>query len=206
MRKLIILVSLVAVLETGCGEKEVAPNATSGSGTAVVKQTAQQSDQPKTDGAASIGSQISDVMNQIGETSSDAATGVSEMASTLMDGVANTSTEAAQETADWVNSLYEKARQTGETTATSAKDWVVDDFQRGGSWQYRVVETTGDSAAQQTQLNKLGQERWECFEVSTGAGDSQVFYLRRRSQSVIRSLPARDLLRLLPLLGSGGGE
>lgn len=198
MRKLTILLSICAVLGTGCEKRDA--------GVSVQPPAeAEQQQEEKPGEGSSIGSQISSVVNQIGETSSDAATDVSEMASTLMDGVANTSAEAAEETADWVNSLYQKAKQTGETTATSAKDWVVDDFQRGGSWQYQVVEGPADVKRQQAMLNKLGNERWECYEVIAGPGGS-VFYLKRRSQSVIRSLPARDLLRLVPLLGAGGGE
>lgn len=151
----------------------------------------------------SIGSQLNAVMSQIGEKSEAAASDVSEMTSNLIDDVSTTSSEAAQQTADWVTSLYEKAKSTGETTTTTAKDWVMEDIRRGGSWEYRVEVVNIDPKQQQEVLNDMGKRRWECYEVAIVEGETR-FYFKRPSSSVIRSLPVRDVLRLIPLLGGGG--
>ena len=109
----------------------------------------------------------------------------------------------ADETQKLIDRLYRQAKQSGETTAGSAKDWVVDDFRKLGSWQYKTVRiSTTDPTQIEAELNKLGAERWDCFWVDKD--DSTItFYLKRTRRSVLRQLPARELLRLLPLLGGG---
>ena len=204
MRRVTIVLLLAVTAFIGCEAKNAAEP---------VVQKAHVAGKPDSDDPAveqvaeadpSIGSQLTTVMNQIGEKSEAAASDVSEMTSNLIDDVSTTSSEAAQHTADWVTSLYEQARNTGETTTTTAKDWVMEDIRRGGSWEYRVDVVTEDAKQQQEILNDLGKRRWECYEI-TVVGDETRFYSKRPSSSVIRSLPVRDVLRLLPLL-SGGGE
>lgn len=148
-------------------------------------------------------SRVRRAMNDVARTSRNAANGASEMVTDLYDDATSAGSKATQETIDWLNSTYESAREAGETSTTNARDWVLEDLKRGGAWEYRIVELEGlDSEAVQKELNKLGAERWECYSVIAD-GEKRTCYLKRSSRSMLRSLPLRDVMRLLPLLGGG---
>lgn len=119
-------------------------------------------------------------------------------------------TKSASETASsattWVTDLYSSAVESGETTAGNAKDWVVDDISKIGTWQYKVVLVGASARAMEEKLNKLGAERWEAFsvkEVPTSRG-SFLISLKRPHRSYLRQLPAKDLLKLVPLFQGEG--
>ena len=99
---------------------------------------------------------------------------------------------------DEAKALYEKAKEAGETGSDNVTDWVVEDFQRMASWEYKVVrlgETSDDTLEEQ--LNSLGEERWECFEVVVDKRGTALF-LKRPAKSYLRAVPISDLLKLLP--------
>ena len=114
-------------------------------------------------------------------------------------------TKSASETAGsaskWVTDLYSNAVESGETTAVSAKDWVVDDISRIGTWQYKVVLVGASPRAMEEKLNKLGAERWEAFSVKEVPASRGSFLIsfKRPHRSYLRQLPAKDLLKLVPL-------
>lgn len=155
--------------------------------------------------AESLTSRFSSALSEIRKRGGGAATDVSDMAGGVYDDVTSTGSEATEKTVSWITDMYNSAKETGETSTTSARDWVMDDFKKGGSWEYQVVTASNDPAEQQAQLNKLGRSRWECYSVLHQESET-TFYLKRNASSVIRNLPARELFRLLPLLGGGGGE
>ena len=117
----------------------------------------------------------------------------------------NATTEAANDTAGWIRDLYTNAKETGETTATNTKDWLLEDVSKIGDWEYKTLTMpTDDPAAMELELNRFGQERWDCFWVDqepTGAR----FYFKRPRRSYLRHLPAKELLRFVPLLRNDDG-
>ncbi len=136
---------------------------------------------------------------------SGAADNVSEFAGGVYDDAVTAGSDVTDGAVDLVTSLYESAKETGETQTTNARDWVVGDLKKGGSWQYRVLQTPHDPESQQAALSEAGKARWECYSVVRTENDT-LLYLKRPARSVIRSLPAKELLRLLPLLGGEDDE
>ena len=128
-----------------------------------------------------------------------------EGASGLVDRIKQSGGEAGTNAMQWAEKKFQEARAAGETQATSATEWVQEDLKSAGTWEYKVVVTeNSDPEKVQEALNQLGRERWECYS-STPDGRGLMLQLKRPNTSVIRSLPARDLIRLVPLLGLGGG-
>ena len=115
-----------------------------------------------------------------------------------------TSKSASETTGDasnWISELYQKAANAGETNAKSVKDWVVEDISKIGTWQYKVIKIGKTPNFVEGVLNRLGAQRWEAFAVGAGPQPtSTLVYLRRPHRSYLRQLPAKDLVRLLPLL------
>lgn len=119
---------------------------------------------------------------------------------------ANSGDKMARQTAESLQSLYEQAHSAGETTAGSVSDWVMDDVAKMGSWQYLVrVIKTKDAETLAKDLNALGSDRWECFHVLP-TENGNVYYFKKRRRSYLQHIPARELLRMLPLLPMGGTE
>ena len=112
---------------------------------------------------------------------------------------------ADEETSDlWgeVQQLYEKAKEAGEQVPETTMDWIRQDLKRIGDWEYRIVSLSGSSEQIEQELNKLGQERWDCFWVQPE--DQRIrFFLKRPSRSYLSSMPVSSLMKLLPIGGSG---
>ncbi|MCA9218631.1 MAG: hypothetical protein KDB27_36430, partial [Planctomycetales bacterium] len=110
----------------------------------------------------------------------------------------------AQESARWVAEQFQNARGAGETTATNAKDWVMEDIERMGSWEYSSLSIgPAEQPERVTQrLNDYGSKRWECILVDSSS-EQKTFYFKRPRRSYLKHIPAKELMRLVPLLGGG---
>jgi hypothetical protein len=102
-----------------------------------------------------------------------------------------------------VQKLYETAKENGEEVPKDVMEWAKQDIKKIGSWEYKIVYlTTTNPRHIETELNKYGSQRWECYWVEeTKAGRN--FYLKKAGRSYLRLIPAGDLLRLIP---SGGAD
>ena len=117
---------------------------------------------------------------------------------------ADEASKATSGTTGWLTKQYKDALEAGETSATSAKDWVVEDVGKIGTWQYKVVTLTlRTEKSVEEELNRLGTQRWECFFVQPRNSSHVICYLKRPHRSYLKQLPAKDLLKLLPLLPGG---
>ena len=114
--------------------------------------------------------------------------------------------KAANNTTGWLTKQYNNAVAAGETSATSAKDWVADDLGKIGTWQYKVMRLPAASRRLEIEMNKLGNQRWECFSVREVDSVYVVAYFKRPHRSYLKQLPAKDLLKLFPLLQDGNGD
>ena len=83
-----------------------------------------------------------------------------------------------------------------------AVDRVQEDIENLGDWEYRIVDLSNASPeALETELNSLGNERWEAYWVEPSADGIRV-YLKRPSISYLSRVPLSALVRML----AGGGE
>lgn len=109
----------------------------------------------------------------------------------------------AQNASEFLSQLYGNARDQSAETASNIKDWTAEDLANMGAWEYTVVSVGSDPDLLESQLNQMGKERWECFSVQRN-GDRYTLLFKRSKKSFLRQLPAKELLRLVPLLNLGG--
>jgi hypothetical protein len=82
-----------------------------------------------------------------------------------------------------------------------AVGWAQEDLENLGDWEYRIVTIDEeDDAAIETELNALGNERWEVYWVDEG-NDGTRFFLKRAALSYLSRVPVATMLRVF-----GGGE
>lgn len=149
--------------------------------------------------------QAKSLMNRARDTGEEQLGNVQDIAGSAIGTVQQSSADAANETARLILELYESAKEKGETTAGSAKNWLMDDLKRVRGWSYKVIEFESlDAEDLESSLNQLGNEGWECFHVHTDSNGKSVMMFKRRPYSYARNIPVSDLLRIMPLLRSGG--
>ena len=96
-----------------------------------------------------------------------------------------------------VRELYDKAKKSGETIPDNVTEWAKQDLTRIGTWEYRILQLeTDDTTDVEAGLNRLGQQRWECFwieETDTG----KKYYLKRSGRSYLKSFG--DVTKFIPI-------
>jgi len=93
---------------------------------------------------------------------------------------------------------YESIKKSGEQWSQNVKEWVKKDIKKAGTWEYKIVTTKlNDLQMLEMELNKLGQNRWECFWVERQE-DKIIMFFKRSQISYIRSIPAKEMLKLVP--------
>ena len=159
----------------------------------------------KTDGSEvenknSLMDRASQLVNSAKNAGSDGAQWVSDTAGN----VAQSGSEMVGDSAEWVNSTFNSLKDQGLTTASNATEWLTEDYNNMGAWQYKVLKVSpAEAEGIETKLDELGKAHWECFHVAE-VGENQLFYFKKSRRSYIRSLPMRDVLKLIPLMGGGG--
>jgi len=115
------------------------------------------------------------------------------------DGASSSTGSAVDGSLDWANQTFKTLKDQGLTTASSTGQWLSEDWQNMESWQYKVLAANSIPTDQlETKLNELGQQGWECFSI-----DDQRIIFKKASESYLRRLPFKDILRLAPLLNQG---
>jgi hypothetical protein len=150
--------------------------------------------------------QAQGLYEQAKRSGSTTAASAADWVGELYDSATGSAQDATAATTNWISGQYQNALKAGETTAKTTKEWVVDDLSKIGTWQYKVVNHSDSSARIEKKLNELGDLRWECFSVHYSSGGDTTLFLKRRHRSYLQQLPAKDLLRLAPLLGGEAGE
>jgi len=112
------------------------------------------------------------------------------------DGASDSTGNAVDGSLDWANQTFKTLKDQGLTTASSTGQWLSEDWQNMESFQYKVLPTNSVPADElEDKLNELGKQGWECFSV-----DDQRMIFKKASESYLRRLPFKDVLRLAPLL------
>jgi len=99
---------------------------------------------------------------------------------------------------DLVLQMYEKAKEAGEQVPQDVYEWAKSDLDRIGDWEYLVVSGRYPTRQQfETNLNKLGAERWELVWVERTADDTMLVF-KRPVKSYLQQVPVSQLLKLVP--------
>ena len=97
-----------------------------------------------------------------------------------------------------IGRLYERAKVNGEDVPKDVMEWAKQDIRKIGAWEYKVVELhAADASEIETELNKYGRLRWQCYWVED-VNDGKRFYLKKAGRSYLKIIPAGDLLKLVP--------
>jgi hypothetical protein len=174
---------------------------------AVVTEPVPNQDEKKQDGKqeGGIGNKVADLFDH----AKSKAPSLDDAKKWLSD-AGDATGQTADDTMNWVNDAYKSLRDNGLTSATSAKDWVAEDWNSINAWEYKVVSVDMSKVVENPKLleetlNNNGRLRWDCFHVSENLGKTQ-FYMKRQKKSYLKNIPLKDMLKLIPLLDTDGGQ
>ncbi len=196
-RLFLLLLGLTVVLPTGCRTKENESNTET-------TEVADAGDQPAADQPDSW-DRVTELFDKAKESGQTTAESTSDWIAELYGQTRDASGKAADDANEWIQKMYEQAKNRGETSASNAKEWVSEDLGKMGAWEYKTFAmSASDLAATEKKLNEMGDQRWECFLIQHHE-DTYTMFFKRQQRSYLRQVPAKDLIRLLPLMGLGGG-
>ena len=113
-----------------------------------------------------------------------------------LEGATDSTSNTMDGSLEWANETFKSLKGQGLTTASSTGQWLSEDWQNMESWEYKVLASNSLTAEDlETKLNELGKQGWECFSI-----DDQRMIFKKASESYLRRLPFKDILRLAPLL------
>ncbi|MGI9497256.1 MAG: hypothetical protein ACR2NK_14455 [Mariniblastus sp.] len=165
--------------------------------------------EPATDAVKDL-SEDDSVLSKAGKLVGDAASKSVKSASEAGQWVQDTlgdatqsGTQSAADTWEWANETFESLKSQGLTTAQSTSQWLGQDWKNMESWQYQIVILDGEPTEVARKLNELGEQGWECFEVTDLTETSTKFYLKKPTFSYLRQLPFKDVIKLVPLMNAG---
>ena len=93
--------------------------------------------------------------------------------------------------------MYEELISDDRNLKEESKKWLSDDISRIGDWQYHVVVMDeADPLKVTEELNKLGEERWECFFVDELDG-KLAFYFKKERISYLQKISELRIGRLI---------
>lgn len=104
---------------------------------------------------------------------------------------------ATQRALEELSSAYESLAGLLDQGSDEAVERVQGDIENLGDWEYRIVVLEDTSTeALESELNALGNERWETYWVEP-TRDGIRFYLKRPSISYLSRVPLSTLMRML---------
>ncbi len=102
---------------------------------------------------------------------------------------------------DRAKKAYEEIGSNDRDLSEETKVWVQEDLEKIGDWEYKVVELRSQKSAEiEENLNKMGEERWECFFVRE-TKNSITLMFKRQKISYLQKASKLDWSRLV-----GGSE
>ena len=198
---------IIAVLILGCSPVNTTVSDTT---TNVSKnETVQQDVQEKEgDGEKSATKGILDFANKLikeqAESGSEAAKQAQGWMSDKFGDASESGSQIADDAAKWASDAFQSLKDKGLTSADNAKDWLTEDIRNMNALKYKIVRISMDDLDEvEDQLNDLGKLRWDCFHAVEKDGDTILFFKKER-RSVLKNIPVKDMLRLVPLMGDGG--
>lgn len=96
-----------------------------------------------------------------------------------------------------LSQLQKKYDELVDGTVDDTTQWAADDWENIGDWEYRVENLSFSSAEQlATQLNELGNERWEVIWLDR-TPDGFLVVLKKPAISYLSKIPISQLGKLL---------
>ena len=180
-----ILCAVSTCFIIGCANEPVAP----ADGAAVVAAVQQEQ------GEGGISEKIGNMVEQ----AKSKAPSMDDMKS-MFNKAGDATGQSADDAMKWANKMFQSLKGQGVTTTDNVTDWISEDWNNINAWEYQVISVESTQAATlQEKLNEVGKQRWECFHVSNGDA-ATTFYMKRQKKSYMKSLPLKDMLKLIPLL------
>lgn len=169
------------------------------------KEKAQQEED---DEQKSAGKSLLDIANKLldekAKSGSEGAKKVQELMSEKFGELSDGNSEIAEDAAKWASDAFKSLKGKGLTSADSAKDWITEDIRNMNALKYKVVKISlANLEAVEDELNRLGKLRWDCFHAVEQDGQTILFFKKER-RSIIKNIPVKDMLKLVPLMNDGG--
>lgn len=116
-----------------------------------------------------------------------------------------TDSEAPSRSEGALQELQAKYDELAEGKLGQPVQWASEDLENIGDWEYKVVDISRwDAERMETELNVLGDDRWEIVWIDSVAGQ-RVALLKRPAVSWLSKIPLSQLGRLV-LGESDGGQ
>lgn len=150
----------------------------------------------------SVTQKASELFEKAKSTGNSTVRGAGKWMQDTLDNAVDSTNSTAEDSMKWANDTYESLKKQGLTSANSTSEWLSQDWNNMDAWQYKVISIGPlDDDELTQQLNGLGSSGWECFHIETG--QSTRMFFKKPSESYLRRLPFRDLIKLAPLLDQG---
>ena len=159
--------------------------------------------EPKSKAAGLLG-KAKDLFQQAADSGSEEAESAKKWMTDKFGDVSESGSQVAEDAAQWASDAFDSLKQKGLTSADNASEWVTEDIRNMNALKYKVVTVSlDDLEAVEDKLNELGKLRWDCFHVVEKDGEI-VMMLKKERRSLLKNIPVKDMLRLVPLMGDGG--
>ena len=141
------------------------------------------------------------IFNKAKSKSGDTASDASQWVQEKLSGAADAGGQTADDTLKWANETFESLKSNGLTSAKNTSEWLGQDYTNMYYWEYKVITIGGRDEQLAAKLNEFGKLGWNCFNVETTTSGTR-FYFKKQTFSYMRHLPFKDIIKLVPAMGS----
>ncbi len=201
---------LLCLLEVGCEQQTAVVSDANVVGKQVSSPVAEVQQQDDPDDKPSTAKRFLElatkVIDEKAKSGSQEARKLQEMMADKLGDVTESGSQITEDATKWANDAFNSLKDKGLTSADSAKDWVTQDIRNMNALKYKVIEVSlDDLSAVEDQLNELGELRWDCFH-AVEQGSKTVLFFKKERRSILKNIPVKDMLRLVPLMNDGSTE
>ena len=206
MSSIKMIVTFLVLVAVGCDSFQVANVGQDPQQKSQQQTKQEQEKQDEQDSDKGVLKQASQLLDNAAKSGTEGATMAKDWLQEKFSDVYDSSSQIADDTSGWVNDTYKSLKDQGLTHAGSATQWLTDDIRAIGSWEYKVISLNANDSVEaiEAKLNEHGGKKWECFHVVEGA-ESMKLMFKRAKRSYLKNGPLKDLMKLVPLMGGGGG-
>ena len=169
---------------------------------AVSEQPQEQEKEEKKSKAAGLLDMANKILDKV-DSESEEAKKAKEWMNDKFGGESGGESFIPEDAAKWAADAFGKLKEKGMTTASNPSEWLKEDIRNMNALKYKIVKVSlDDLEALEDQLNKMGQLKWDCFHVAE-KGDETILFFKKEKRSILKNIPVRDMMKLVPLMGNG---